>query len=181
MTRLEETEWPIGKCPCGKGSVVRHHVSPDHGYGGGSIEDKLNCPKCGNEWTVEGNQLVQNASMAPVLALRKEKEELESELRPIARTAVEAHFAKLNLTHKSAEFAELNRLRLGRGTLAEYRSSRKKRTIQALADAAGNPQWIAENCDEQHKKRASQIAARLKAIPKELAKAEKQIVRVPIG
>lgn len=155
---------------------MRYHSSPDHGYGGGSYYDSIECPQCSETWRVEGSTLIQRTSESGLHELEEEKKRLEAELMPIGRAVVRAHFEQRQFRHMTQEREELIRLRLWGGSIDQYRKERRNRSIQAVAAPMGNPGWIAANCNSTQRARATQIGHRLNELEAEILAARRSVV-----
>src|SRR6266851_202103 len=173
----------VGRCPCGKGSVVEHVTESDHPWIMNHLRSRntvLECSICSKEWHLSGSEFVQIASEREVERIRQEKMAMELELQNIATDTVNAFFEIHSYPSMKAEWEALRKFGLYHGSLRTYRNRRRgRRPIPSLLSACWNIPWIAKNCLPAQRTRRDWILKRIEHLSAEEREAGKLIVRQP--
>lgn len=157
MSTSETDEYPIGKCACGKGDVVKTIVTQDNPWSGADIWFRVDCDDCREKWELDrsGQTMTLRSSLvAPKQAsdlLIRARQFLDEYIRGLSSQ----YFTAQSFKTKKAEHAHLIELGIGTGSYRTYLQDRKHSPIQNVCYPGRNPAFVKEliktyGNDERH-------------------------------
>jgi hypothetical protein len=146
MSTSETDEYTIGKCPCGKGEVIKTMVTQDNPWSSADISYRIECVQCRGAWELNrsGDQLTllssripsQQASTVQMSALRA--------LNDYIRGLAAKYYATLHLKTKKAEHAFLVEKGIAVGSYRTYLEDRKRSPMQGVGYLNKNQAFVNE-------------------------------------
>lgn len=144
MSTSETVDFEVGKCPCGKGSIVKSVTTQDNPWSGADISYSISCAKCSSEWIMGYGSLSSKAESTALRSAENEQRKVEDQIRALVGPLVDEYFDELALSTMAAEHRELLRLDIATGDIRQYRKSRKsgKTKISGICAPMRNQSWV---------------------------------------
>lgn len=125
MSTSETLAFEKGPCPCGAGHIAQHVTTQDNPWSTADIHYTIECPRCSNEWRLEGAALVLRSSESSYLEAKAAESTTSRPLQQLLEQLVSDYFAGLALPTKKAEHAEMARLDITALSYSQYLKHRR--------------------------------------------------------
>jgi hypothetical protein len=134
----------VSACPCGRGRIAADVESLDNPYSRASRQVWIDCPDCSKKWVLKGeSELVDRASDEASTAAWHRLYEIDKQLEPLARQAIDAIFDKTPAQTFKAERQVLMDARLCfKGPIVYSRERKPGASVGELCEPLKNLPWI---------------------------------------
>jgi hypothetical protein len=182
MSTSETDEYPIGACPCGKGTIVRSITTQDNPWSSADVHVYIDCPACSSHWRVERSKLVQTSTETSYKSARQHEHECWQRRHTFASALIDKYFDAFAAKTKKAEHAEMSRLDLFGGSYRDFLRRRKESpSLGAIALTTRNPTWLRSRAQADGAEAAFDHLTSELEIAREASEVSyKQIVRRPL-
>jgi hypothetical protein len=183
MSTSETIELLIGKCPCGRGQIMKSITTQDNPWSGADYHTFIQCAKCANEWRIEHNHLVKIGSDTEAKAAWDREMNCRIARNKMLSDLVEQYFVRLAAKTRKAEHAEMMRLGIASGSYRDFLKRRSEgRTRGQIANLHGNEGWISQIVREASKEAEfTRLKGALEQAETEREAAGRKIVRRPLS
>jgi hypothetical protein len=122
MSTSETDEYTIGKCPCGKGQVIKTMVTQDNPWSSADISYRIECSQCRGDWELSrlGDGLTLLSSKIPTQQASTVRMNARRDLDNYVRSLAAKHYATQNFKTKKAEHAYLVQQGIAVGSYRTY-------------------------------------------------------------
>lgn len=186
MAKLESLTLKIGKCPCGKGLVLKKCLKKVRSTRAESLSLAMDCPACSQVWRPDdswGLKLVSVQDEARVAALEAKRTALQEELNRLCRPIIRNMFASKKRQCKTDEFWQLKEMGITfpRGyDIDHYRKDRRTKPIEECVWLRGVLPTIDAFAEPAESARLREITERLWSIQDDIATAKFSVKLLPI-
>jgi hypothetical protein len=144
MSTSETITYKIGKCPCGKGSVVKTVVSQDNPWSSADVSNHIECSRCCSEWDLNhsGDRLTLRSSTIPSQKASKTRMEATHDLDTYIRDLTAKYFEGQNFKTKKAEHEYLIQLGIATGSYRTYLQDRKRSPMHRVGYPRKNEAFV---------------------------------------
>jgi hypothetical protein len=144
MSTSETISYNIGKCPCGKGNVVRTIVSQDNPWSSADVSNHIECSRCSSEWDLNhsGDRLTLRSSTIPSQLASKIRMEAGHDLDTYIRDLAAKYFEDQKFKTKKAEHEHLIQLGIASGSYRTYLQDRKRSPMHGVGYPRKNEAFV---------------------------------------
>jgi hypothetical protein len=134
MSTSETDEYSIGKCPCGKGEVIKTMVTQDNPWSSADISYRIECGQCRGDWELNrlGDELTLRSSKIPAQQAGIVQTSARRGLDDYVRSLAAKHYATQAFKTKKAEHAYLVAQGIAIGSYRTYLEDRKRHPMHGI-------------------------------------------------
>lgn len=144
MSTSETTDFSVGPCPCGGGTIRKYVITQDNPWSSADISYGIECSRCAGEWEITSyGTLTNRDSEKPHKEAYRAERQIAAELHSLVDGLVDQYFQNFGATTLTAELREMQRLGISTMNIVQFRkAAREGRRPSERSYALRNLDWL---------------------------------------